>query len=63
MNVLVQVIERHFMRHLYTIVPEISEKEMREMVKADEREERVKVKIIADIETFGTSLSLLDTII
>lgn len=51
------------MRHLYTIVPEISEKEMREMVKADEREERVKVKIIADIETFGTSLSLLDTII
>lgn len=63
MNVLVQVIERHFMRHLYTIVPEISEKEMREMVKADEREERVKVKIIADIGTFGTSLSLLDTII
>lgn len=51
------------MRHLYTIVPEISEKEMREMIKADEREEKIKGKIIADIETYGTSLSLLDTVI
>ena len=62
-NVVRQVVERHFLRHIAKILPRhLSEAEMEMLVKSDTIEEAKKAKIKREMAVLKESIGVLDGI-